>query len=64
MDLRQAITEIGKTIPGQFEMLKDGSIRIEASIAERKAFLSKKKLTYICRLRNLHLAVFQPGNLV
>jgi hypothetical protein len=51
MDLRQAITEIGKTIPGQFGMQKDGSTRIEAVIAERKAFLSKKKLTYICRFR-------------
>ena len=51
MDLKQTITEIGKTVPGQFEPQKDGSSRMEAVIAERKAFLSKKKLTYICRFR-------------
>jgi len=56
MDLRQAITEIGKTIPGQFEPQKDGSARMEAVIAERKAFLSKKKLTYIC-----HFKVDEPA---
>jgi len=31
MDLREIITEIGKTIPGQFEMQRDGSARIEAA---------------------------------
>ncbi len=51
MELRQTIAEIGKTLPGQFEIQKDGSARLEAVIAERKAFLSKKKLTYICRFR-------------
>ncbi len=51
MDLTQAIKEVGKTIPGQFEPQKDGSARMEAVIAERKALLSKKKLTYICRFR-------------
>ena len=51
MDLRQTITEIGKAIPGQFEVQKDGLARMEAVIAERKAFLSKKKLTYICRFK-------------
>lgn len=33
MDLQQAITEIGKTIPGQFELQKDGSARLESVIA-------------------------------
>jgi hypothetical protein len=51
MDLKQTITEIGNTIPGQFEVQKDGSSRMEAVIAGRKAFLSKKKLTYICRFK-------------
>ena len=51
MDLQQAITEIGQTLPGQFESQKDGSNRMEAVIAERKAFLTKKKLTYICRFK-------------
>jgi hypothetical protein len=51
MDLQQTISEIGNTLPGQPESQKDGSIRIEAIIAERKSFLSKKKLTYICRYR-------------
>lgn len=51
MDLRQTITEMAKTVPGQFEPQKDGSSRMEAVIAERKAFLSKKKLTYVCRFR-------------
>ena len=51
MDLKQTITELAKTAPGQFEPQKDGSARMEAVIAERKAFLSKKKLTYVCRFR-------------
>ncbi len=51
MDLRQTISEIGNTLPGKPEPQKDGSIRIEAIIAERKSFLSKKNLTYICRYR-------------
>jgi len=51
MNLQQTIMEIGKTIPGQFEMQRDGSAKLEAVIAERKAFLSKKKLTYICHFR-------------
>ena len=51
MDLRQTITEMAKAVPVQFEPQKDGSSRMEAVIAERKAFLSKKKLTYICRFK-------------
>ena len=51
MDLRQTITELGKGVPGHFEAQTDGSARMEAVIAERKAFLSRKKLTYICRFR-------------
>jgi hypothetical protein len=51
MDLKQTIAEIGKTVPGRFEPQKDGSSKVEAVIAERKAFLSKKKLTYVCRFR-------------
>ncbi len=42
MNLQQAIMEIGKSIPGQFEVQRDGSAKLEAVIAERKAFLSKK----------------------
>jgi hypothetical protein len=38
-------------LPAPFERRKDGSLEMSATIAERKAFLSKKKLTYSCRLR-------------
>jgi hypothetical protein len=38
-------------LPAPFERRKDGSLEMSATIAERKAFLSKKKLTYRCRLR-------------
>ena len=51
MDLKQTITEMAKSVPGQFEPQKDGSSKMEAVIAERKAFLANKKLTYVCPFR-------------
>ncbi len=51
MDLQQTLHEIGKTLPAELVTQKDGSLKLEAVIAERKSFLSKKKLTYSCRMR-------------
>ena len=38
-------------LPAPFARRKDGSLEMSATIAERKAILSKKRLTYRCRLR-------------
>jgi hypothetical protein len=51
MELQQALHEIGKTLPAELVPQKDGSLKLEAVVAERKSFLSKKKLTYTCRMR-------------
>lgn len=51
MKLQQSITEIANNLVGALAPQKDGSLKLEAVVAERKKFLSRKKLTYICRLR-------------
>lgn len=51
MALHQTITEIASNLLGALAPQKDGSFKLEAVVAERKKFLSRKKLTYICRLR-------------
>ncbi len=39
------------TFPAPLRRQKDGSLTTEAMLAERKVFLSKKKLTYKCKVR-------------
>lgn len=51
MDLPAAIRERAKALTVELVPQKDGSLKLEKVIAERKSFLSKKKLTYTCRLR-------------
>jgi hypothetical protein len=38
-------------LPVRLAAQKDGSLKGEAVLAERKAFLSKKKITYTCKAR-------------
>jgi hypothetical protein len=51
MELRKALADIGRSLTAELVPQKDGSLKLEAVVAERKSFLSKRKLTYICRLR-------------
>ena len=51
MELQAAIRERAKALTVELVPQKDGSLKIEKVIAERKSFLSKKTLTYTCRLR-------------
>jgi hypothetical protein len=51
MALVRTIAEIAKTHGGEWTPQKDGSLRFETVVAERRKFFSRKKLTYICRLR-------------
>jgi hypothetical protein len=51
MSLTDAIVAAGSSYPEPFKRGKDGTLELETVVAERKAFLSKRKLTYRCRLR-------------
>ena len=51
MLFRSELIKIGKSFPGGFKEQRDGSLVLKFVIAERKAFLSKKKLTYKSKVR-------------
>jgi len=51
MPLQDDLIAAGSAFPAPLQPQKDGSLAMEALIAERKAFLSKRKLTYKCKLR-------------
>lgn len=51
MSLTDDLVTTSATLPVQLAPQKDGSLKGEAVLAERKAFLSKKKLTYKCKVR-------------
>lgn len=51
MTLRDELIAAGTTFPAPLEPQKDGSLAMEALVAERKAFLSTRKLIYRCKLR-------------
>jgi hypothetical protein len=51
MALQDDLVAASSVFPARLESQKDGSLAMDALIAERKAFLSKKKLTYKCKLR-------------
>ena len=51
MSLKSVVIETSKNFPAEFKEQKDGSLFLQFVIAERKSFLSKKKLTYRSKLR-------------
>ncbi len=51
MPLQDDLIAASRAFPSPLERQKDGSLAMEALIAERKSFLSKRKLTYKCKLR-------------
>ena len=51
MSLTDDLAAASATLPVRLTPQKDGSLKGEAVLAERKAFLSKKKLTYSCKAR-------------
>ena len=51
MTLRDQLVVAGAALPAPLEPQRDGSLGLEALVAERKAFLSTRKLTYKCKLR-------------
>jgi len=51
MSLTDDLVVASAALPVQLQAQKDGSLAGEAVLAERKAFLSKKKLTYKCKAR-------------
>jgi len=51
MSLTDDLIAASASLPAPLQLQKDGSLAGEALLAERKAFLSKKKLTYKCKAR-------------
>lgn len=51
MDVVDRLLRLDGRLPAALEQHKDGTLGMECIIAERKALLSKKKLTYKCLLR-------------
>lgn len=51
MDLRQEYIRIARTASAEFVTQGDGTMTLEAVVAERKSILSRRKLTYACRIR-------------
>jgi hypothetical protein len=51
MSLTDELIAASAGLPVRLAAQKDGSLKGEAVVAERKAFLSKKKLTYSCKAR-------------
>jgi len=51
MSLKENLIEVSKNFPAELKEQRDGSLILRFVIAERKVFLSKKKLTYKCKVR-------------
>ena len=51
MLLKEKFLEVSKSFPVEFKEQRDGSLVLRFIVAERKVFLSKKKLTYRCKVR-------------
>lgn len=51
MSLSEELMKLGSDLPAPFQTQKDGSLTLEYVVAERKGFLSSKKVTYRCRVR-------------
>ncbi len=51
MALQDDLMAAGSVFPAALQPQKDGSLAMEMLVAERKAFLSKRRLTYKCKLR-------------
>ena len=51
LSLKERIIEASEQLPARFTEQKDGTLTIEFKVAERKAFLTKKTLTYRAKLR-------------
>ena len=51
MSLKGKLVEVSKNFPAEFKEQRDGSFILQFVVAERKVFLSKKKLIYKCKTR-------------
>jgi hypothetical protein len=51
LSLLDSLVTAGSAFPTPLQPQKDGSLAMETLVAERKAFLSKRKLIYKCKLR-------------
>jgi hypothetical protein len=51
LSLNAKLIQASEKLPERFKVEKDGTLLLEAKVAERKVFMSKKTLTYKARLR-------------
>lgn len=51
LSLKKRMIEASEKLPARFTEQKDGALTIEFKVAERKAFLTRKTLTYRAKLR-------------
>ena len=51
MSLKEELVDASRRFPAPLAEQKDGSLLAEFVVAERKSFLSRKKLTYKCHIR-------------
>lgn len=51
MALKEKLIEVSRSFPAEFKEQRDGSLILQFVVAERKVFLSKKKLTYKCKAK-------------
>ncbi|MBS7649829.1 MAG: ribonucleoside-triphosphate reductase [Candidatus Bathyarchaeia archaeon] len=49
--LKDRLIELSSGLPARFEEQRDGTLKLEFKVAERKVFLSKKTLNYKAHLR-------------
>lgn len=51
MSLKEELIGVSENFPAEFKEHRDESLMLQFVVAERKVFLSKKKLTYKCKIR-------------
>ncbi|MCL5072211.1 MAG: ribonucleoside-triphosphate reductase [Actinobacteria bacterium] len=49
--VKEAIIKTGESLPAKFVEEKNDLLRLEYTVAERKSFLNKQRLTYRCKVK-------------
>lgn len=50
-NIKSDIMELGRNYPSEFREARNNILNLEITVAERKAFLSRQRLTYRCSLK-------------
>jgi len=49
--IKETLIKLGESLPAKFAEAKNDLLRLEYTVAERKSFLSKQRLTYRCKIK-------------